>query len=68
LIRARKIMLPVKKTSKSRTRSRRAHHALRASQTRACPQCGNQKLPHTACENCGYVSAKLALPVKTEGS
>ena len=61
-------MHPVKKISKSRTRTRRSHHALRAVNTVSCPQCGNAKLPHTACENCGYVSSKVALPQKPEES
>ena len=61
-------MLPVKKTSKSRTRARRAHHALKPVNTVSCPQCGNAKLPHTACSNCGYVSSKVMLPRKTEES
>lgn len=27
----------------------------------ACPKCGKPKLPHAACEICGYVSAKVLL-------
>ena len=61
-------MLPVKKTSKSRTRTRRAHHALRPVTLATCPQCGKPKLPHAACESCGYVSAKLVLPVAEKES
>ncbi|MCO6438838.1 MAG: 50S ribosomal protein L32 [Phycisphaerae bacterium] len=59
-------MLPVQKKSKSRSRTRRAHHALRAVTLSPCPKCGKPKLPHTACELCGYVSAKLVLPVGKE--
>ncbi len=55
-------MLPVKKKSKCRTRTRRAHHALKPVGLVACPKCGKSKLPHAACEVCGYVSAKLVLP------
>jgi large subunit ribosomal protein L32 len=49
-------MLPVQKKSKMRKRTRRSHHALRAVQLIACPQCGQAKLPHAACGNCGYVN------------
>ena len=33
-----------------------------------CPQCGSSKLPHCACDNCGYVNPKLALAVETESA
>ncbi|MCP4245750.1 MAG: 50S ribosomal protein L32 [bacterium] len=58
------VMVPVKKTSKCRKRKRRSHHALSPVGLAACPKCGKKKLPHAACGNCGYVSGKLALPVK----
>ena len=59
-------MLPVQKHSKSRKRKRRSHHALTPPHTVRCPQCGNAKLPHCACGNCGYVNPQLALAVETE--
>ena len=59
-------MLPVQKHSKSRKRKRRSHHALTPPHTVRCPQCGNAKLPHAACSNCGYVNPKLALAVEGE--
>ena len=34
--------------------------------TLRCPQCGSAKLPHAACDNCGYVNPKLALQVEEE--
>ncbi len=61
-------MLPVKKISRCRTRTRRAHHALTPVNLVACPKCGKEKLPHCACAACGYVSAKLVLPVAGEES
>ena len=54
-------MLPKKKTSKTRTRTRRSHHALKPVNYSICPQCNNSKLPHAACENCGYVNPKTKL-------
>lgn len=54
-------MLPVKKKSKTRSRTRRAHQALKPLNLVACPKCGKPKLPHISCGVCGYVSPKLTL-------
>ncbi len=54
-------MLPVKKTSKSRTRSRRSHQALKAVNYSICKKCESPKLPHAACDNCGYLNPKITL-------
>jgi len=59
-------MLPVKKTSKSRTRTRRSHHALIGVNYSICRNCGNAKLPHCACEKCGYVKPSLTLDLGKE--
>lgn len=61
-------MLPVRKKSKMRKRTRRSHHALRAAQLHACPRCGQAKLPHAACGNCGYVNAHTTIEVGSEES
>jgi len=57
-------MLPAQKLSRARTRKRRSHHALRAVNLVDCPRCNSPKLPHAACDNCGYVRPGLSL--KTE--
>ena len=54
-------MLPVKKTSKHRTRTRRSHQALRPVNYTVCRKCGAAKLPHAACDKCGYVNPSLTL-------
>lgn len=59
-------MLPVQRISKSRKRKRRSHHALKPIQYVRCAQCGNAKLPHAACGNCGFVNPKLAVDVATD--
>jgi large subunit ribosomal protein L32 len=59
-------MQPVQRISKSRKRKRRSHHALTPIHYVRCPQCGNSKLPHCACANCGYVNPQLALQVAAE--
>jgi large subunit ribosomal protein L32 len=61
-------MLPTKKTSKSRTRTRRSHHRLKAVNYSLCSKCGHAKLPHSACENCGYVNEAITLKLGKEES
>lgn len=59
-------MLPKKKMSKTRTRTRRAHHALKPVNYSVCKQCDSAKLPHAACDNCGYVNPKISLDLSKE--
>lgn len=61
-------MLPVKKTSKSRTRTRRSHHRLNTVNYSVCKKCDQAKLPHAACSNCGYVNPKITLKIAKESS
>jgi large subunit ribosomal protein L32 len=61
-------MLPVRRSSKARKNKRRSHHALARPNLVACPKCGVAKLPHSACENCGYVSSEVALVLKEQES
>ena len=46
--------LPKRKVSKGRRDRRRAHDALKARKLVACPNCGDMRLPHHVCPNCGY--------------
>ncbi|HRP63819.1 MAG TPA: 50S ribosomal protein L32 [Phycisphaerales bacterium] len=57
--------VPAFRTSPSRKRKRRAHHALKATQSVLCANCGNAKRPHAACTSCGYV--RPGLQIKTDG-
>jgi large subunit ribosomal protein L32 len=59
-------MLPFMKTSKSKKGMRRAHHAVKPVQVNRCPKCGQSKLPHRLCSNCGYVNKSLSLIVAEE--
>lgn len=54
--------------NRSQRGSARSHRALTPTTLRLCGECGNPKLPHAACPNCGKynkreiinVSARLA--------
>lgn len=56
-------MVPVRRKSKMRKRTRRSHDALKAVQLMACPQCGSARLQHAACRNCGHVNAHTQIDV-----
>ena len=45
---------------------RRAHQAMRPVAYVDCPKCNSPKLPHAACDNCGYVRPGLSLDLKKE--
>jgi len=59
-------MVPKQKISRGRTRKRRSHHARRATNYSDCPRCNSPKLPHAACDNCGYVRPGLSLQTEEE--
>jgi large subunit ribosomal protein L32 len=50
--------VPKKKTSPSRQKMRRAHHALKPVATIECSNCGDRKLPHHLCPSCGYYKGR----------
>ncbi|PIE32783.1 MAG: 50S ribosomal protein L32 [Ilumatobacter coccineus] len=56
--------VPKKKTSKSKSRSRRAAAwKLDVPARSLCPRCGNAKLPHTVCPTCGTYRGRTVLDV-----
>lgn len=47
--------VPKRKTGRARIHARRSENDKIASPSRSvCPQCGETKLPHRVCPNCGY--------------
>jgi len=54
-------MVPVQRQTRTQGRKRRSHDALRPRKAVACPNCGSNKLPHAACNECGYVREGLKL-------
>ena len=50
--------VPKKRKSHSRTRMGRSHHALRRKNLTSCPRCGESRMPHTVCANCGTYATR----------
>lgn len=56
--------VPKKKTSKAKSRSRRASAwSLRAPARSICPRCGSTKLPHVVCPTCGWYAGRQVIEV-----
>ena len=60
------VPLPKRKLSKGRRDRRRAHDALTAANLVQCSQCGEMRLPHTVCPNCGYYQGREIINMKKE--
>ncbi len=56
--------LPKRKLSSGRRDRRRAHDALKASNSVACPNCGEPRLPHRVCPKCGFYQGREVLTVE----
>ena len=57
--------VPKKKTSKAKTRSRRASNWKLAAPARStCSQCGQVKVPHRVCGHCGYYGGRQVIEVE----
>ena len=56
--------VPKKRTSKAKSRSRRAAAwTLEAPPRSICPRCGSTKVPHVVCPMCGWYKGRQALEV-----
>lgn len=58
--------VPKKKVSKQRKRKRRTHHKAAFPPLSPCPRCGDPKLNHRVCPNCGYYGDEQVLEVSGE--
>jgi large subunit ribosomal protein L32 len=57
--------VPKKKTSKAKSRSRRASAWRLERPSRSnCPRCGATKVPHIVCGNCGWYGGRQAIDVE----
>lgn len=56
--------VPKKKTSKAKSRSRKASAwKLGAPSRSTCPRCNSVKRPHHVCGNCGWYAGREAVDV-----
>lgn len=55
--------LPKRRVSSGRRDRRRAHDALKARNIIICPNCGEPRLPHRVCANCGHYQGREILDV-----
>ncbi|HEY2997584.1 MAG TPA: 50S ribosomal protein L32 [Acidimicrobiales bacterium] len=56
--------VPKKKTSKAKSRSRKASAwRLDRPARSVCPRCNAAKVPHVVCGNCGWYGGRVAIEV-----
>jgi len=53
--------VPKRKVSKSKRDKRRTHQKISGPELMECPECGEAKLPHHACLECGDYKGKNVL-------
>ncbi len=58
--------LPKRKISKGRRGRRRAHHGIEPKSLLTCSNCGEKKLPHRVCPNCGHYGGREVVEVERE--
>ncbi len=57
---------PKRRTSRSKRDKRRSHDAIRNPTRSTCPQCGEPKLPHRVCGNCGTYRGREVIQTDEE--
>jgi large subunit ribosomal protein L32 len=58
--------VPFRRTSKTAKRKRRTHFKLSVPGMVVCPNCGEMKLSHRVCKECGHYAGKVVLVAKEE--
>ena len=56
--------LPKQRISRSRRDKRRTHHALKAKNLVQFNNCGEMRLPHRVCPNCGHYKGREVIVVE----
>ena len=60
------VPLPKRRHSTRRQGKRKASISLRMPAVLTCPNCGSLRLPHRACEYCGWYNGKKMISVKSK--
>ncbi len=60
--------VPKRKISRSRRDKRRTHKKLTVPNLSTCPRCNQPKLPHHACQHCGYYKNVQVIQIEAKGS
>jgi large subunit ribosomal protein L32 len=58
--------VPKRRTSKSKKRMRRTHYKAVAPTLSPCPKCGEARVPHRVCPNCGYYRGERRIVIEDE--
>ena len=53
--------VPKRRQSRSRSRKRNSHNAVKPVQLMYCPQCGQSQPTHVVCPNCGYYQGRTVI-------
>ena len=56
--------VPKQRKTKSRRDQRRMHIYLKKQEIATCANCGEEKMPHRACANCGFYNGKSMIKPK----
>jgi len=60
------VPLPKRRSSKGRRDRQRSHDFLTVTSLVQCSNCGEMRLPHTVCPNCGHYQGKEVIAHKKE--
>ena len=58
--------VPKRRTSKTAKRKRRTHFKLNVPGMVICPNCGEMKLSHRVCKECGHYNGRAVVEAKEE--
>ena len=58
--------VPKRKTSKSKRNMRRSQDKIKEKNISVCPQCGEAKLSHHVCPNCGVYKGRTVIETEEE--